>query len=375
MTALFDDIPRTSLGPARHNERNFEYLNLSARSEARQVRNLLEDWFSRYPLAHQNALASRIRSRSDSAFDSAAFELALHELLLVIGCSVIEIEPVLANGRAPDFLVEDREGNRIYIEAVSEADMSDIERAAEARINEAVQAIDEAKSPSFHLNLTVEGSPSSSVPQREMRASLQFWIDNLATSVEPWVYEFGGATFTVTVMMPRRNSATDSRAISSRSFGGGASAPHLPIREALKSKAKRYGVLKHPFVIAINSNVMGQDESDLVAALFGSEIVQVPLSPEGPGEPILARARDGLWFDHRGARRKAVSAVMYFDRFGPWTANLRSPLLILNPWADKPVHPLDRINRIEVVDEQLQNFAGQSLSELFNLEDGWLQAE
>ena len=372
MTILFDKIDRSRLGPARHDERYFEYLNQSARIPAGRVRDLMDLWFSRYPTASQGALSARVRSRSDVDFDTAAFELALHELFLKMGFRVLEIEPTLPNGRSPDFLVEDENGTRVYVEVVTAFDMSDEERATEARTNAAVQALDEASSPHFHLHLTVHGSPKLPVPLRRMRELFQSWIDALTEASEPWLYEFGEATFQVEVMAARSNWTPGSRAISARGFGGGAHSPHEPIREALKAKATRYGVLDHPFVIAINSHVMGQDQSDLAAALFGSEIIQVPISADAVGEPILLRAQDGFWLDHRGQRRRGVSGVLFFDRFSPWTANLRFPLLAVNPWAEMPVKGFGRITKIEVVEGKLQTMVGESLQDLFELRDDWL---
>src|SRR5687768_4090571 len=77
---VFDDFVRADIDFAQYSEGDFAFLNRSARPEFAAVRALIEDWFSRYPATHQAALGSRLRSRTPHQFDSAFFELYLHEL-------------------------------------------------------------------------------------------------------------------------------------------------------------------------------------------------------------------------------------------------------------------------------------------------------
>lgn len=82
---LFDDIERTDLGRATYSETGFRYLNRSARSDVRRVRELLESWFARYPNEHQSDLARRFRAAGRRGLEPPFFELFLHELLLRLG--------------------------------------------------------------------------------------------------------------------------------------------------------------------------------------------------------------------------------------------------------------------------------------------------
>ena len=52
---LFTDRTRTDLGPPGHTESEFEYLDRSARPEAERVRQVLDEWLSRYPPQEQDA--------------------------------------------------------------------------------------------------------------------------------------------------------------------------------------------------------------------------------------------------------------------------------------------------------------------------------
>jgi hypothetical protein len=115
---VFDDGPWDLPGGADHVVSHFDYLNSSGRVEAVRVRTVVEEMFSRYPPAGQDGLRHRLRSIDDNTHLSAFFELALHDLTLRAGCTVLEIEPDLKEtSRSPDFLIETPQGQRFYLEA------------------------------------------------------------------------------------------------------------------------------------------------------------------------------------------------------------------------------------------------------------------
>jgi hypothetical protein len=64
--AVFDDIPRTYMGPSGFAEGTFAYYNRSARPEVGRVRDLLERWVEAYPEKerHGVSLAILVRRRS-----------------------------------------------------------------------------------------------------------------------------------------------------------------------------------------------------------------------------------------------------------------------------------------------------------------------
>src|SRR6266478_755554 len=110
---LFDHIQRTNYEPATHSEDTFSFLNRSASLESESVRDLLESFFRRYPSSESAELKSRFKTQFDSAF----FELYLHELLLRLGCEVT-VHPTLKGiGAKPDFLVRFRQGQEVILEA------------------------------------------------------------------------------------------------------------------------------------------------------------------------------------------------------------------------------------------------------------------
>ena len=145
--SIFDDIPREDQDLPHQDEAAFAYLNRSSRTEAIRVRQLLDFWVDHYPAQHRDALVARFRSTIDDHHLSAFFELFLHELALQCGHQVIPIEPTLSHTpNSPDFLIESNQGSRFYLEGVMATGRSREETAAQARLNQALAAIDPASS-------------------------------------------------------------------------------------------------------------------------------------------------------------------------------------------------------------------------------------
>ncbi len=117
---VFTAGPRFDARPAYPKESAYAHLDRSARPEADGLRSLIEDWLGLYPAAQEPELAARLRSRREDQHRSAFFELLLHRLLSALGHDIPAIEPKLAHtSKSPDFLIEGREGQHFYLEAVS----------------------------------------------------------------------------------------------------------------------------------------------------------------------------------------------------------------------------------------------------------------
>lgn len=112
VTRVFDQIERADDSPKRNSESDFAFYNRSSRAAIAQVRALIEDCVSRYPEKEVYELSTRLRSDNDQSFQSAIFELILHDMLLRQGFTLIP-HPKLPNGssKRPDFLVTDSDGN------------------------------------------------------------------------------------------------------------------------------------------------------------------------------------------------------------------------------------------------------------------------
>lgn len=383
---IFDQGHRDIHGPADHLVSQFEYLNRSDRDEAGRVRTLVEELFLRYPAEAQDSLRTRLRSADDNQHLAAAFELVLHELLLRSGCQILAVEPSLeGTGRSPDFLAQSEAGVRFYLEATLATGRSRNQVGADRRLSEALQAIDSVQSPDFFLDVHIDGTPEAPVSGRQLRRRLADWLDTLdyaqitaqrngeATARPIFSYEQHGVRFRIAVMPRRQTRGTSERgrAIAGRMLAPISVQPQEPIRSAVIGKARRYGDLDAPYIVAVNALSTYASEEDAVNALFGAKVVSVRQTSDG-FEDRIGRDTDGVWCGPQGPVNTRVSGVLSTERLGPWSLGQRRARLFVNPWARRPLvaSPL-AIDIREVRDERLHRTAGSSIAELLELPEGW----
>ncbi len=375
----FNDIARDGQEPASHLIGAFDYLNASGRPEAAAVRALIDQWLAAYPAPNRPEMIRRLRSRDDVLHRSAFFELLLHALLIRQGFTIVEIEPQLANGRAPDFMVEAPDGRRFYLEATLASGMATASAGADRRMREALQAIDDVESPDFFLHLRSSGMPTRPIATSRLRRSVQHFVDGLdyeaavarAAVDQPaapiWQHEEHGAQFMIQPV-PKRTPRLGGRAIGVRMLPGGIIHPEVAIKSAVEGKAGRYGNIDLPLVIAVNALEEFVGIDDAIDALFGTTGVVIPEN----GEPRHVRNADGAWRNAGGPVYTRSSAVLFVERLSAWGVGQRSLRLILNPWARSQIAGLPLgVEVREVIDKRLQTLPGQSLREIFGLPEGW----
>lgn len=373
---LFDDIPRPDTDVPDHHEAAFAYLNRSGRPEAARVRQLVEDWLARYPAHDREALIARLRSTIDDQHWGAFFELFVHELLLVRGHRILEIEPTLPHtSKSPDFLVQAKEGHRLYLECVLATGRSQQEVAADARLNQALTALDRTCSPRHFLDLTVHGVPTAPISIKVMSKALRKWIaglpdDDRAMDAVPFQHTEHGVTISLRAF-PRRHPERARRAIGARFFPPRQVTADDDVRAALERKASRYGALDQPYVVAVNALKMFAREDAAIDALLGSPCVVVQQEPEGFAH-FESRSPDGVWCRRSGARRKGLSAVLSTVGVDPWNFAVRRGRLIHNPWAEAAVPSFDLgVDDYQPEEGRYRITAGQSMGEIFGLPNGW----
>lgn len=375
----FDAIDREGNEPASHLVGQFDYLNSSGRVEAAAVRELIDSWLARYPAANLPDMIRRLRSRDDILHRSAFFELLLHELLLRRGFTIVEIEPQLPSGKAPDFLVEAPDGSRFYLEATLASGLDNVAAGANRRMREALQAIDEVTSPDFFLHLHTRGTPNRPIATRRLKDRVQRFVDELdydaaVQAAEAggapgpiWQAEEHGAHFTIQPI-PKNTRRAGGRAIGGRMLPGGVIHPEVAIKSAVEGKAGRYGEIDLPLVIAVNSLEEFASITDAIDALFGTVMVIVPEN----GEPRPGRNPDGAWRGPAGPVYTRSSAVLFVERLSSWSVGQRSVRLIHNPWARNPLPDLSwEVEVRRVIDGRLETEPGLTLAQIFGLPDGW----
>jgi hypothetical protein len=351
---LFSQIERNKTEPAGYSEPHYDYLDKSARIEMGRVREVLEAYYAKYPNPLKREFKRRCQT-DDRKFLAAVFELYLHELLLRLGYS-IEIEPQdsSSNRKRPDFRIHNSEGEEFYLEAVVASGASDKDAGQEAIKSRVYDAINSIESPNFFLGMEMEGAPNTEPPVRSWKQQLLQWLTSLNPDENAGFDKYEGVrkrhelTLThdgwqvIFSAIPKSITARGEpgiRPIGTQMFGFRSINSAAIIRNAVMRKAKRYGKLEKPYIIAANVLNSNCDRIAIMEALFGTE--QYVISPEtfpSDFQPrvTIIREPDGIWTRPSGPRYTRVSAVLVTDSVRPWSIASRDLCLYHNPWASNP---------------------------------------
>ena len=180
-------------------------------------------------------------------------------------------------------------------------------------------------------------------------------------------------TITIVIaLMPRSPAArgrTDIRPIGVYPMASRWGGSDALIRDAVKSKATRYGELDLPYVVAENCiSEWGVDDEDILNALFGTE--QFAFA-QGSPTPVPSRRRDGALIGPNGPWNTRVSAVLVSTLF-PWNLGACRLELYHNPWAAKPLRACSfALRQGTVLDGSVTWSGATELLSHFGLEPGW----
>jgi hypothetical protein len=316
---------------------------------------MLEDWFEHYPGNKKVDLRQRFRA-DDAQHKSAFFELYIHQLLTRLGYDLQAEPDVSGCVTHPDFLAYRAGSPRFYLEATLAGLQSEKEYAAEKRKNTVYDLLNTIDSPNFFLAIDIEGDPSAP-PTKKLRKELIRWLATMDPDVIGKLYESGRYADIpsyhwqtegwILVFKPRPKSPELRGQPGIRPIG-----LRFPtelewqnssdgIRNAIEAKAKKYGQLDLPFVIAINVVEDHCDNVDIMNALYGDEITVMSQAPGGKLTESWQRTRNGAWIGKAGPRKTLVSAVLLGVDLHPWNVGAVSPELFQNPWASHPFSTAD----------------------------------
>lgn len=347
---LYDDINRTDENPSGHSEPAYTFYNRCAWPNVAKVRAAHELWFSRFPEENSADLKGRFVSDDDVQHYSALFELVLHELFLKLGCKVV-IHPDLNNGtgKRPDFLVCHPSGD-FYLEAVIVPDESSKEASAKKRLGVAYDEVNKMESKDFFLDLSAEGTPKTPIKTKDLKNKIQKFLDRLSydevrktcvsniflDEMQTLKYEHDSVVlrFRPIPKSPEGRLKPPGHLIGASSEGIKLMETSLSIKEALNTKARRYGQMDKPFVIAVNTLLFGLDH-EYLDALYGEEGMVYPMGSIEDGKP--ARTTEGAWRNRNNSPRHTnISAVLFFENFLDTSAHVVPIQLHHHPVADRP---------------------------------------
>lgn len=384
---LFDTIIRTDPHHARSDESLYAFLDRVDTPFWERVRVLLNDWFSRLPESEQRDIRGRFQSKTQRQAWAAFWELYLHELFLRLGFN-IEHHPVLPSSSARiDFHLTGNEQD-FYVEAVIVAEPDEDDRAN--RLNAAIRdAIDKIPSGDFFVFLEVPRAGNSYPPFRRMIHELTAWLNTLDAdavtitgeqsayidaSLPRFDWQSGDWKLEFTAM-PKKLEARQKP--NGGTFGGGPIQSrwvddYVAIGTNLRRKARKYGRLNKPYVIALMSARHTTSLDHLLRGVFGHTY-------EHPGMVLAGNVpqgwpAEGLWLSHNGPTYSEVSAVLAVMNLMAWNVPRTEPLILYNPW---PTHALTRELPFRTVAIDMQTGysewtqATKRIAEIFNLPTDW----
>ncbi len=109
---VFEDIIRYDKTPQSEGEDTYSFLSRSGTAESAKARERIETWLGHIPSIWQEDMTNGLMRNIEAKY----FELFMHELLLKLGYKTTIHPGVMGTVRHPDFLAEQKDGERVYIE-------------------------------------------------------------------------------------------------------------------------------------------------------------------------------------------------------------------------------------------------------------------
>ncbi len=340
---LFKSFERIDPTPCRYQEPTFDFYERHKSTAAARVRETIHTWLAGYPAELRAELCARFRVE----FESALYELFLHELFKRQGTAV-RVHPDRGDkGKRPDFEVITATGSVIVEATICNDD------AGDRNPNQDViyDVIDSVACPDFFILVRESNLESGKNPAvRRLRAFLDREIERLDADSLLWEAE----SSLVNPSYPTRSYEDDGVMIEfefvprKRHARGRVGVPNIgmtpvitrwgngfdTVRDTLAGKAKKYGVLDEPFVIAVN--VLSPwicAERDSAEVLFGTKQEYVSAGGLEVGCRVLD---DGFWGTAEHPKWTRVSGVILGSVYP--TSFARAKLwLVHNPWARHPI--------------------------------------
>lgn len=282
MELLFENIKNGIKGSANYNDNPFNYYEKSSRKEIKIIRDLLNQWFSNYPIEHQRELKSSFKNHFDDSF----YELFLHQLFLELDYKV-EVHPKINNSdKRPDFLIT-KADQEIYVEAKVTSGKSNEEKAFERMRDEFYDNLNKIKTSKFYIQIESLEFKTGNQPSTIKLIKLieeewhKYDPETLTQDVEKNGFDrlpcfhFSNKDVELDLnFLPKKKSARHEfqRPIgmfpTSFYWGGG----EENLREAIELKAKKYKNLEKPLLIFINTlDQKTTDKMDVDIAIWGSK--------------------------------------------------------------------------------------------------------
>ncbi len=311
---MFDDRIRTDSSPRKNSETLYDFLCRTATERYKLVRRDINSMLASYP---DGLSKNRLIKDFSSDFESAFFELFLHNFLKEKGYEVIP-EPSFSNSKsAPDFLAK-----KDQLEFLSEAKVIKNSEPLQSAfgINERIAEYIDNNVSSDHFFLSINSVSSDdglkfSELVKFLKSTLEDEIKNyesMKESQEPKTIAYLRKKNEICIefdIIPKSSPKTGQRVVGGRGMVSSWTNHYQRLRAALKDKITKYQALNKKLVIAINDLTRSDlDNIDKAQALYGEEVY---LTIPGTSKFDISRKPNGLWSDSSYTHNHCV---LFFDR-------------------------------------------------------------
>jgi hypothetical protein len=305
--SLFEDKNRSDREIRRSGENTFRFLDRVDDVYFGRVRDLVEDWFGHMAEAEQQSFRRRFATSDEGPGDPAFFELYLHEALRRAGFALTYEPAVPGSTRRPDYLAT-ASGVSFYLEAKAVGESRD-RTTSEKRQYAAIEPLRKIESRDFTLDLGIVREGKDAPPTRRLVPQVERWlagldrgeiqrlgaiglhhVPRLVLTACDWEFSFQP------IPKPEQRIGIPSPSGAISIFPGrtaGGSDWGRP-GDALKEKARRYGDLGRPFVIALLPSAVFVDYEEIVSTIYGEPVFAMgDAGSGGIARPLVAPAGCG----------------------------------------------------------------------------------
>jgi hypothetical protein len=322
-TSYFDRTKATETGPFPMGTPPFALLERGAGPYFEAARLRVEEMLDRYPEDDRKALLSRLYARETSDSGDAFFELVVLNLFLDKGYRLVGVEQPLAHTNyVVDFSFETPEGKPFLVEVVS-CNPPRESVGPRKLLHELLNTVDALESEQYQVEVVhLQGLPTQAVSKKTARARVAGWLSKLTPDdlqAQAKVFTFAeGCSFT---LVPRVREAGGRpgllAALPKEDYGYKVVDG---VRKKLFQKAFKYGPLRVPLVVALNTSAeMGVTLELFDKAVYGPKDPNaMPVEFLGyPGEYV---PQQGALLEQGGPLSK-VPAVLGFLGVNPLECN------------------------------------------------------
>lgn len=293
---------RTNTEKSRGSRSHFDFIDESALEEHAKVRVLLNKALEVFSAEGRSEIISRIKKNEEEKFHSVCFELLVAFIFKQIGCEIEDHPKINGSEKHPDFLITFESGESFYLELVTVQEYDDWS------LEECKRFIRDFRDEKYYLNINyIDGRKLNYDEYKEFRKNIKkWWIVNKKIKNSKVTWKNSDESFSIELEVLEASDLSLSSMFVWVNF-------HTKLLKSLKKKAKRYGDLEHPYIIATtfrpSSFSIGlQQIPDLLErTLYGGATI---LNPETEQyEPIQK-----LWNSNTQTQTyNNVSGVFFFD--------------------------------------------------------------